>query len=54
MKNNNFAPEPTTAPPITKPGTEPTTAPPKTNPGTKPGNDPWEVPSPSVNPTPKA
>jgi hypothetical protein len=50
----NFAPpEPTTAPPVTKPGTEPTTKP-GTDPGTKPGNDPWDVPSPSVNPTPKA
>ncbi len=53
MKTINFAPEPTTAPPVTKPGTEPTTKP-GTDPGVKPGNDPWDVPSPSVNPTPKA
>lgn len=50
MKHKNFTPEPTTAPPVTKPGI----APPKTTPGTKPGNDPWGVPSPSINPTPKA
>ena len=50
MTNKNFSPEPTTAPPVTKPGT----APPKTEPGTKPDNDPWNVPSPSTSPQPKA
>lgn len=50
MNKTNFAPEPTTAPPVTKPDT----APPTTTPSTKPGKDPWGVPSPSVNPTPKA
>lgn len=42
--------EPTTIPAPTKPDT----ASPTTTPNTKPGNDPWKVPSPSVNPTPKA
>lgn len=44
------SPQPETAPPVTKPDT----APPTTTPGTKPGHDPWNVPAPSVNPTPKA
>lgn len=51
MSKINFNnPEPTTIPAPTKPETAPTTP----SPNTKPGNDPWSVPSPSVNPTPKA
>lgn len=52
----NFTPEPTTIP-VKEPATIPTTEP-GTKPGTSPNpsreNDPWNVPAPSISPTPKA
>lgn len=51
MNKIKFNTEPTTIPAPTKPDVSP-----DTKPGVNPdkGNDPWSVPSPSVNPTPKA
>lgn len=49
MNAITMSPEPATAP-VKEPETKP--AEPTTNPGKD--DDPWKVPAPSVNPTPKA
>jgi len=52
MKTNNNT-EPAVLPrPTTKPETNPGTSDPKTNPGKD--KDPWKVPNPNLDPTPKA